>query len=812
MGLDSASKFAATRTTLDGSRDDDAEFDATMRGMEGLRFTKHDRESLLAMVSAILHLSNIEIREDTDWDGNPAASVDLKDPSLNYAARLLKVSAEELKEGLCTRIIVTGRETTRKPETREKAMLSRDALCKSLYSKMFDRIVRLINDSLKAGIDAAQARGAAREQANVSVLDIFGFESFEKNHFEQLCINHANERLQLHFNHFTFLQERVLLEAEGLQLSESDFTDNAACVALLEDGWGIQATLDDVCKMPKGDDKALLERLSSAPAIRDHPHFNTPKKKNGTFVVRHYAGDVAYSVDGMVERNKDTLPASVVELMQRSQNPTFASAYDTAESEAAAAPVSRGSQREGAGKMGGRSVYAQFKADLRELLSAIEASNPHFVRCINPNAEKRADYFVDLKAVEQLRCGGVIEAVRMARESFPSRSSFESFCQSYVSMLCPDIAKSLPAKSKCLACMKVLGADPSTYFIGKSMILLRKEAFEILDRRRLELVKVFAARLQGFVRRAVTFAKYVRLLKVSRASEAVAQVEAARIAAERAALESQERARAAAEEAARRPVLPHLSQLPKSEDAETESGMSTERTQSSEATEAPTVASGDEEGMLSRLNAMGIGQAAVQHVIWVNDARNSNHLHSPATSITQGGNSAATSVTHGGEDFEAEMEAADGLVPLRRGEIHWAGLPIASAPPAGRQHKDPIVELLACRDKEVRRVILWSRRRLDKTVLWRMLRYSINEAEAMERLWQPPPGAAGSAPAAAGQGRRQLFAFAGDAVGMRARWAEMSAREQKEFCRLDSGRNQRDLMERLIQGFGYAPRPVSLTG
>ena len=569
MGLDSASKFAATRTTLDGSRDDDAEFDATMRGMEGLRFTKHDRESLLAMVSAILHLSNIEIREDTDWDGNPTAELDVKNPSLNYAARLLKVSAEELKEGLCTRIIVTGRETTRKPETREKAMLSRDALCKSLYSKMFDRIVRLINDSLKAGIDAAQARGAAREQANVSVLDIFGFESFEKNHFEQLCINHANERLQLHFNHFTFLQERVLLEAEGLQLSESDFTDNAACVALLEDGWGIQATLDDVCKMPKGDDKALLERLSSAPAIRDHPHFNTPKKKNGTFVVRHYAGDVAYSVDGMVERNKDTLPASVVELMQRSQNPTFASAYDTAESEAAAAPVSRGSQREGAGKMGGRSVYAQFKADLRELLSAIEASNPHFVRCINPNAEKRADYFVDLKAVEQLRCGGVIEAVRMARESFPSRSSFESFCQSYVSMLCPDIAKSLPAKSKCLACMKVLGADPSTYFIGKSMILLRREVLEVLDRRRSDLLrnsviriqshvrrKLFqvqyaqrkstraAVRVQSYFRRIVTRAKYIVLLKVTRA-RAAAEIQEAQAKAEVARRKDAELAEAA---------------------------------------------------------------------------------------------------------------------------------------------------------------------------------------------------------------------------------------------------------------------------
>ena len=237
--------------------------------------------------------------------------------------------------------------------------------------------------------------------------------------------------------------------------------------------------------------------------------------------------------------------------------------------------------------------------------------------------------------------------------------------------------------------------------------------------------------------------------------------------------------------------------------------MSTERTQSSEATEAPTVASGDEEGMLARLNAMGIGQAAVQHVVWVNDARNSSHRDSRASSVTQGPDD---------EGDTLDGTGPDGLVPLRNGEIHWAGLPIPTAPRPREQHKDPIVELLACRDKEVRRVILWSRRRLDKSVLWRMLRYSINEAEFMERLWQPPTpsGAPGTpsqaAPSASGQGRRQLFAFAGDAAMMRARWAEMNPREQKEFCRLDSGRNQRDLMERIIQGFGYAPRPVPTAG
>jgi myosin heavy subunit len=174
-------------------------------------------------VSAILHLCSIDVGEENDFDGNSCATVDVKGASIQQAAKLLQVSAAELKEGVCTRIISTGREQMRKPENRANALLCLQALCKQLYSKIFERVVELVNEAMRVG---GQGSGTRGRQTQVAVLDIFGFESFAENRFEQLCINHANEKLQGHFNNYSFLQERALMEAEGLEVQSSDFVDN----------------------------------------------------------------------------------------------------------------------------------------------------------------------------------------------------------------------------------------------------------------------------------------------------------------------------------------------------------------------------------------------------------------------------------------------------------------------------------------------------------------------------------------------------------------------------------------------------------
>jgi myosin-5 len=257
----------------------------------------------------------------------------------------------------------------------------------------------------------------------VSVLDIFGFEVFQTNHFEQFCINFANEKLQLHFNHFNFMLERELYAREGIELVESDFVDNSACVELVEGkGWGIQACLDDVCIMPKGDDQTFLQKMIQTPQIKNSRHFGSPKQSNNSFVVHHYAGAVQYTITDFCEKNKDILADDIVKLLQGSKSKFFQSLFEES------APSAN--QKVGAKRSGGvahASVSAVFKRDLQSLMDSINQADPHFVRCVNPNAEKKAYFFQDQKAIEQLRCGGVIEAVRMARESYPTRLVHSEF-------------------------------------------------------------------------------------------------------------------------------------------------------------------------------------------------------------------------------------------------------------------------------------------------------------------------------------------------------------------------------------------------
>jgi myosin-5 len=224
LGLTDAAEFANTRAcTKAGARDDAAAFQEIRAAFEKMGVGNEVQRSIFSGVAAILHLCSIDVGEENDFDGNSCGTVDVKGASIQQAAKLLQVSAAELKEGVCTRIISTGREQMRKPENRANALLCLQALCKQLYSKIFERVVELVNAAMRVG---GQGSGTRGQQTQVAVLDIFGFESFAENRFEQLCINHANEKLQGHFNNYSFLQERALMEAEGLEVQSSDFVDN----------------------------------------------------------------------------------------------------------------------------------------------------------------------------------------------------------------------------------------------------------------------------------------------------------------------------------------------------------------------------------------------------------------------------------------------------------------------------------------------------------------------------------------------------------------------------------------------------------
>jgi hypothetical protein len=487
LGIAEARVFNYTKTCIVANNMDDSKsFDRTKQALHFIGFDPASQQNIFAAVSAVLHIGNLQFTEDKE--GN---AIMTNDRHLHAVSALMKVDAEAVRTAVCNRMITAGGEVMIKPENLEKANQCRDALAKTLYAKLFEYIVKCVNTALRLKSNTVTMQ--------VSVLDIFGFEVFQQNHFEQFCINYANEKLQLHFNHYNFMLERLLYAREGIELVESDFIDNSACVELIEGkGWGVQAVLDDVCIMPKGDDNAFLDRLTQSQAIKSHQHFGTPKQRKGVFVVNHYAGSVSYHVEGFCEKNKDLLAVDLVNLMQGSKSKFFLQMFENSEADSTPQkPGRRGGG--GGGSVAYKSVSATFKTDLGMLMDAINSADPHFVRCINPNSQKQAQLFEDAKAVEQLRCGGVIEAVRMCRESFPSRYTHEDFIGTF-SCICPAANAGGDPRSVCLQIVQSIKVDPKLYRLGKTMILLKREVVDGMERMRAKLLGGRARTLQSTVR------------------------------------------------------------------------------------------------------------------------------------------------------------------------------------------------------------------------------------------------------------------------------------------------------------------------
>jgi myosin-5 len=536
LGFADATQYNYTKVCqVAGNMDDKSSFDRTKQALHFIGFDQQSQTSIFAAVSAVLHIGNLVIGQDGNGDATLAS-----DRHLAAIAGLLKVEENDVRSAMCNRLITAGTDVMVKPETMEKANQARDALGKVLYSKLFDYIVTCVNTALRLKSETVTMQ--------VSVLDIFGFEVFQKNHFEQFCINYANEKLQLHFNHFNFMRERALYVREGIDLVESDFVDNSACVELIEGkGWGIQAILDDVCIMPKGDDKQFLDRLMQTQQIKSHSHFGASKQRFETFVVNHYAGSVAYTINEFCEKNKDLLAFDVVQMMQKSKSKFFAGLFENQATDASAAlkPGRKGGGG-GGGSVAYKSVSATFKTDLASLMVAINSADPHFVRCVNPNSQKKAELFENQKAVEQLRCGGVIEAVRMCRESYPSRYTHQDFFGTF-NCLCQNV-QGADYRQKVGFMLQHLKVEASKFRLGKTMVLLKREVVDNMERMRAQLlggramvlqntVRCFIAKLelankrdlrhkyqavvnlQSICRRTITRAKYVRMVQAVRLQE-----------------------------------------------------------------------------------------------------------------------------------------------------------------------------------------------------------------------------------------------------------------------------------------------------
>jgi Myosin head (motor domain)/IQ calmodulin-binding motif len=369
-------------------------------------------QSLMRLVVAVLFAGNMTFTPSRDGE---ACRLDKTDAALACAA-LLGITFEGLASSLTARVILAGEEIVHKTLTIEEATKACEALMKAVYGAAFDYIVENVNESI---YDETNAHESA---ASIGVLDIFGFESFQHNSFEQLCINYTNEALQQQFNKYVFKLEQQEYEKEGIMWKFIAFPDNQDVLDLIDKKHtGILALLDEQCILPRSTDEKFTRYLYARCDTHSRFSASSAQRVDYLFSIEHYAGYVAYTTDSWLEKNKDQLPAASSDLLKSS---TFGLISEIKK-------FIRSEDRAGRGTVATKSVSSQFSSQLRILRNRIDDTTPHYIRCLKPNDDLSANFFEPKNVVEQLRCGGVLEAVRVSRAGYPTRYPHDIFMARY---------------------------------------------------------------------------------------------------------------------------------------------------------------------------------------------------------------------------------------------------------------------------------------------------------------------------------------------------------------------------------------------
>ncbi|KAJ7297028.1 hypothetical protein O6H91_Y084700 [Diphasiastrum complanatum] len=444
---------------------DAEEFQSMLRAMDVVQISKMDQDNAFSMLAAVLWLGNVTFSIS---DSENHVIVD-DNEAIQSAAVLLHCNVKELMAALCTRKIRTRHEVIVQKLSHTQASDSRDALAKAIYASLFDWLVDGINKSLEA-----RKRQTGR---SISILDIYGFESFKKNTFEQLCINYANERLQQHFNRHLFKLEQEGYTAEGIDWTRVDFVDNQECLDLIEKRpMGLISLLDEECTFPRATEETLSLKLNKY--LNGNSCFKF--ERGTTFRVRHYAGEVAYETVGIMEKNRDLLHADLLHLLGSSECSLVNSLAER---------VSNGFRKVNGMQTQKRSVATKFKGQLYKLMQKLEGTSPHFVRCIKPNRFQHANLYNNDLVLQQLRCCGVLEVVRISRSGYPTRYSHHQFAIRYGFLLPKSQVPEEDPLTACVAILNQFSVPPEMYRVGYTKLFFRAGQIGMLEDVRLRTLQ-----------------------------------------------------------------------------------------------------------------------------------------------------------------------------------------------------------------------------------------------------------------------------------------------------------------------------------
>ncbi|XP_042658010.1 myosin-IIIa isoform X3 [Tyto alba] len=518
-----------------------SQFELIEQCFKVIGFTLEELGSVYSVLAAILNVGNIEFSAvvsehmiDKSNISNPVA--------LENCASLLCIQADELQEALTSHCVVTRGETIIRPNTVEKATDVRDAMAKALYGRLFSWIVNRINTLLKPDKHLSGNDGGL----NIGILDIFGFENFKKNSFEQLCINIANEQIQFYFNQHVFAWEQNEYLYEGVDARVIEYEDNRPLLDMfLQKPMGLLSLLDEESQFPQATDRTLVEKFEDNLKSK---YFWRPKRVDLTFGIYHYAGKVLYNASGFLAKNRDTLPADIVLLLRSSENNltrqlathpltktgnlahtkskttisyqiwppqksvshtkldifVLCNSYSFRENEAG----DTGHHPRETTNMKTQTVASYFRYSLMDLLSKMVVGQPHFVRCIKPNNDRQANKFDKEKVLVQLRYTGILETAKIRRQGYSHRILFANFIKRYY-LICYKTNDDPPVSPEtCAAILEKARLD--NWVLGKTKVFLKYYHVEQLNLMRKETVDMIIL-IQACVRGWLCSRRYKKI-------------------------------------------------------------------------------------------------------------------------------------------------------------------------------------------------------------------------------------------------------------------------------------------------------------